>query len=102
MLGVPQKDGPLLSDAVAMVELHQLIEGGEELVPHVVLSRAILQNLEMLNMVPVTATKKQKGRRREFYNGFSSIEKSIYEDICSLVRLLWVHGSGDRHIVSET
>lgn len=53
VLGVPQKDGPLLSDAVAMVELHQLVQGGEELVPHVVLTTAILQYLEVLNMVPV-------------------------------------------------
>lgn len=38
-----------------MVELHQLVEGGEELVPHVVLITAVLQHLEMLNMVPITA-----------------------------------------------
>lgn len=54
VLGVSQKDGPLLSDAVAVVELHQLIQRGEELVPHVVLTTAILQHLEMLNVVPVT------------------------------------------------
>ena len=56
MLGVSQKDGPLLSDTVAMVELHQLVERGEELVPHVVLTAAVLQHLEVLNMVPITAT----------------------------------------------
>lgn len=55
VLGVSQKDGPLLSDAVAMVELHQLVQRGEEFVPHVVLTAAILQHLEMLNMVPITA-----------------------------------------------
>lgn len=60
LLGVSQKDGPLLSDAVAMVELHQLVEGGEELVPHVVLAAAILQHLEMLNMVPVAADQTQR------------------------------------------
>lgn len=54
VLGVPQKDGPLFRDAVAMIELHQLVQGGEELVPHVVLTTAILQHLEMLNMVPIT------------------------------------------------
>lgn len=55
VLGVSQEDGPLLSDAVAMVELHQLVQRGEELVPHVVLTTAILQHLEMLNVVPITA-----------------------------------------------
>lgn len=54
VLGVPQKDGPLFRDAVAVIELHQLVQGGEELVPHVVLTTAILQHLEMLNMVPIT------------------------------------------------
>ena len=55
VLGVSQKDGPLLSDAVAMVELHQLVQRGEEFVPHVVLTAAVLQHLEMLNVVPITA-----------------------------------------------
>ena len=55
VLGVPQKDSPLLGNAVAMVELHQLIQRGEELIPHVVLSTPILQHLEVLNMVPITA-----------------------------------------------
>lgn len=54
VLGVPQEDRPLLSDAVAMIEIHQLVQRGEELVPHVVLTTAILQHLEMLNMVPIT------------------------------------------------
>lgn len=55
VLGVPQKDGPLLSDAVAMVELHQFIQRAEELIPHVVLRTPILQYLEVLNMIPITA-----------------------------------------------
>lgn len=54
VLGVPQKDGPLLSDAVAVIELHQLVQRGEELVPHVVLTTAILQHLEVLDMVSIT------------------------------------------------
>lgn len=54
VLGVPQKHRPLLSDAVAMVKLHQFIERGEELVPHVVLTAAVLENLEMLNVIPIT------------------------------------------------
>lgn len=60
VFGVPQKDGPLLSDAVAMVKLHQLVQGGEELVPHVVLTTAILQHLEVLDMVPVTVKRNHK------------------------------------------
>lgn len=60
VLGVSQKDGPLLSDAVVMVELHQLVEGGEELIPHVVLTAAILQHLEMLDVVPVAAKQTQR------------------------------------------
>lgn len=56
VLGVSQKDGPFLSDAVVMVKLHQLVQRGEELVPHVVLAAAILQHLEMLHVVSVTAT----------------------------------------------
>lgn len=54
VLGVPQEDGPLLSDAVAVIELHQLVQRGEELVPHVVLTTAVLQHLEVLHMVPIT------------------------------------------------
>lgn len=54
VLGVPQIDGPLLSDAVAMVELHKLVEGGEELIPHVVLRAAVLQHFEVLDVVPIT------------------------------------------------
>lgn len=52
---VSQKDHPLLSNAVAMVELHKLVQWGEGLVPDVVLTTAILQHLEVLDMVPITA-----------------------------------------------
>lgn len=54
LLGVPQEHGPLPGDAVAVVELHQLVQRREELVPHVVLPAAVLQHLEVLNVVPVT------------------------------------------------
>ena len=57
LFGVPQKDGPLLSDAVTMVELHQFVQRGEEFVPHIVLTAAILQHFEVLNMVPITEKK---------------------------------------------
>lgn len=60
MLGVSQEDGPLLSDAVAVVELHQLVQRGEELVPHVVLTTAVLQHLEMLDVVSITAKETKK------------------------------------------
>lgn len=58
MLWVSQKDCSLLSDAVAMVKLHKLIERGEELIPDIVLTTAILEHLEMLNMVSITAQDK--------------------------------------------
>lgn len=54
MLWVSQKHRPLLSNAVAMVKVHQLVEGGKAFVPHVVLTAAVLQHLEMLDVVPVT------------------------------------------------
>lgn len=55
LLGVSQEHRPLPGDAVAVVELHQLVQRREEFVPHVVLSAAVLQHLEVLNVVPVTA-----------------------------------------------
>lgn len=55
VLRVSQKDRPLFGDAVAVIELHELVQGGEELVPHVVLTTAILQHLKMLHVIPVTA-----------------------------------------------
>lgn len=64
VLGVPQKHRPLLSDAVAMVKLHQFIERGEELVPHVVLTAAVLENLEMLNVIPITKLKTDTNTHR--------------------------------------
>lgn len=56
VLRVPQKYSPLLGDAVAVIELDQLVQRREDLVPHVVLTTAVLQHLEMLNMVPITVT----------------------------------------------
>lgn len=66
MLGVSEKHCPLLSDAVAVVKLHQLVEGGEGLVPHVVLTAAVLQHLEVLNVVPVTAKEQSRGQIKCF------------------------------------
>lgn len=54
MFGVSQKDGPLLGDAVAMIEAHKLVQGGEELIPYVVLTATVLQHLEVLDVVPIT------------------------------------------------
>lgn len=62
VLGVSQKDRPLFGDAVAVIELHKLVQGGEELVPHVVLTTAILQHLKMLHVIPVTVKLKKKGK----------------------------------------
>lgn len=44
-----------------MVELHQLVQGGEELVPHIVLTAAVLKHLEMLDVVAITV---KKGKRQ--------------------------------------
>lgn len=60
VLGVSQEDRPLFGDAVAVVELHQLVQGGEELVPHVVLTAAVLEHLEMLDVVPVAVKIEEK------------------------------------------
>lgn len=77
VLGVSQKDRPLLGDAVAVVEVHQLVQRGERLVPHVVLTTSILQYLEMLNMIPITA--KQVNKEMQ-----TIIKLNIYEDMCFL------------------
>lgn len=57
VLGISQEHRPLFGNAVAVIEFHQLVQRGEELVPHVVLTAAVLKHLEMLDMVPITVKK---------------------------------------------
>lgn len=59
-LPVPQEDRPLLGDTVAFVEVHQLVERVEGLIPHVVHPSAVLQHFEVLYVVPIAT-----GRRRK-------------------------------------
>lgn len=72
LLGVPQEHGPLPGDAVAVVEVHQLVQRREELLPHVVLSAAVLQHLEVLNVVPVTVKQAEE----------PSAEPSVCVSVC--------------------
>lgn len=76
MLWVSQKHCPLLSNAVAVVKVYQLVEGGEGLVPHVVLAAAVLEHLEMLNMVPIT--KRTHKQRRGEIDVLSGMEFIIF------------------------
>lgn len=48
-----EKDCPFFSNAVAFVEVHQLVERWKYLVPDKVLSLSVLQNLEVLHMLTI-------------------------------------------------
>lgn len=48
-----EKDCPFFSNAVDFVEVHQLVERCKDLVPDKVLSRSVLQNLEVLHMIAI-------------------------------------------------
>jgi hypothetical protein len=50
---VLQVDQPLLGDGGGLVEVHQLVEGGELLGPQEVLAQVVLDDLEVLHIVLV-------------------------------------------------
>lgn len=60
MFIVPQKHSPFLGNAVASVEVNQLIQGGEHLIPDVVMGPSVLEYLKMLDMVTIANERKKK------------------------------------------